>query len=447
MNTRAQWSNPLLFILAAAGSAVGLGNIWKFPYMAGMNGGGAFVLIYLCCIFLIGLPIFVAELYIGQQSQANAVTAFETLHRKNTPWKTIGIMGVVTAYLIMSFYCVVGGWVLDYGWHSLLNKFASSGSEKISNNLSELLSNPWRQIFWHFIFLGITVYVVANGIKKGIEIASKILMPALSLLLLALLVRSFFLPGFSEAARFLFTPDTAKIDGKVVLEAVGQAFFTLSLGMGCMITYGSYLKKKENLFKVALAVSFVDTLIALLAGFVVFAIVFSYSFEPGGGPALIFKTLPLLFAKMPGGYFIAVAFFLLISFAALTSSFSLLEVVVAWHVEKHGLTRRQSAITGGIIIFGFGVLTSLSNNILSSVKITGYNFFDFFDKLTSSLFMPLGGIFIAVFYGWFLGPKAVQATAEKSRFLNHFYLIFLWTVRVVAPIAVAIMLVNGLRKW
>jgi neurotransmitter:Na+ symporter, NSS family len=440
---RIHWSSRFAFILAAAGSAIGLGNLWKFPYITGVNGGGAFVLIYLLCIMAIGVPILIAELYIGQNSQKNAVQAFEETHQKGTAWRMTGWMGILSAFLILSFYSVVGGWILDFSYSALANRFTGRSPAEIEGLLGNLFASPGTLIAWHFVFMGLTVAIVAGGIKNGIERWAKILMPLLLILLGALLIRSFFLPGFSQAMTFLFVPDTSQLTAGGIMEAVGHAFFTLSLGMGAMITYGSYLSKKENLSKIAFTVAFMDTGIALLAGIVIFSIVFSFGMEAGGGPALMFQTLPVLFSQMEGGYFIALAFFLLLAFAALTSAVSLLEVVVTYWVETHEKSRLQTTLISGSLIFTLGILCALSFNLLSGVTFRGMNFFDLFDAATSRIFLPFGGLLIALFYGWVLGPKAVQATLDKP--VAHFLVIgLLWSARVLAPLAIFVVLMNGL---
>jgi len=446
-NQRAHWSNRLSFILAAVGSAIGLGNIWKFPYIAGVNGGGAFVLVYLACVALVGIPILIAEIYIGQASQKNAVEAFEALHKKKSAWRAVGALGVISAFLILSFYSVVGGWVLDFAFRSGLNQFAGHSDAEIKGVLGALFSNPYRQTFCHFVFMAFTVGIVMGGIKKGIERASKILMPLLFLILIVLLVRAFFLPGFQDSLKFLFSYDASKLTAAGVLEAVGHSFFTLSLGMGAMLTYGSYLDKNENLVKVSVAISLADTLVALLAGIIIFAVVFSYGLQPDKGPSLMFQTLPMLFAKMTGGYFIAVAFFILVAFAALTSSISLLEVVVTYWEEKHKVKRYKTAFWSGFVIFLLGILAVLSTNVLANFKILGMTFFDLFDKTTSHIFLPLGGLFISLFFGWVLGPKVVEAVVQRHYNQRFLSVCLLWIVRVIAPLAVAIVFVNSLLNW
>ncbi|MFQ5559139.1 MAG: sodium-dependent transporter [Nitrospinota bacterium] len=437
---RVQWSGRVAFILATAGSAIGLGNIWKFPYIAGINGGGAFVLIYLVCIALVGIPIMIAEMYIGQRGQKNAVTSFEVLDKKGTWWRMPGFMGIVSAFLILSFYSVVGGWILDFEFRALLGNLVSMDEKVIGETLSSLLKSPWRQLFWHTLFMGITCYIVAAGIRQGLERWNNVLMPVLLLLLLILLARVLFLPGFGEAMSFLFTPDFSKLTGEGILEAVGHSFFTLSLGMGAIITYGSYLKEGEDLQKISLIVAFMDTIIALIAGVVIFSVVFSFNMEPGAGPGLIFSTLPVLLSKMQGGSLMAVGFFLLVAFAALTSAVSLLEVVVAYWDETQHLDRKRGAVVSSVSIYLVGILSVLSTNILANVKIFDLTFFDLFDKLTSSYLLPVGGLLISLFFGWKLGSKAVEevvGSTEKKR-----YHVLLWSTRVVAPLAVCAILIH-----
>jgi len=439
-SNRVHWSGRLAFVLAAAGSAVGLGNMWKFPYITGTNGGGAFVLIYLLCIAAVGIPIFIAELYIGQQGQKNAVGSFQEVHKKSTPWRSIGWLGLISAFLILSFYSVVGGWVLDFEFRALTGQFLHQSDDQIEATLGALFSDPIRQLFWHMIFMGLVVGIVIGGVKRGLERWNNILMPGLIFMLLALLAYSFTLDGFGKSVRFLFSFDASQLSAAGVLEAVGHAFFTLSLGMGAMITYGSYLRKKEELAKTALIVGFMDTAIALVAGLIIFAIVFSFGVEPGAGPALMFKTLPMLFVKLPGAYFISVAFFLLVTFAALTSAVSLLEVVVAYWEENHRVSRLKTALVAGLSIWGLGILTVLSTNELSGFTIAGLTFFDLFDKLTSQYFLPIGGLGISLFFGWVLGPKAVEYTVGSDNRWAAKGL--LWSARVIAPAAVGFILLN-----
>lgn len=438
---RASWSGRLAFVLAAAGSAIGLGNIWKFPYITGVNGGGAFVLIYLACIALVGIPIFIAELYVGQQSQKNTVQAFEVLHKPKTLWRLPGWLGLVSAVLILSFYSVVGGWILDFEFRSLLGEFSTQNDEFIKGRLASLFADPGRQLMWHTIFMALTIGIVLGGVKNGLERWNKILMPALIGILGLLLLQALFLPGFGKAVRFLFSPNVSKLTVDGLLEAVGHSFFTLSLGMGAILTYGSYLSQKENLSRTALIVALMDTAVALSAGVVIFSVVFSYDLEPGAGPGLIFATLPMLFAKMPGGYALSVSFFLLVAFAALTSAVSILEVVVAYFTEKKNMNRGRATWLCGVSIYAVGLLTVFSTNLLAEVKIFGLNFFDLFDKLTSSYFLPIGGLLISLFVGWVLGEGAVEKVYGQKKFLAF---CLLWSLRIIAPLAIAAILIQKL---
>jgi len=440
--SRAHWGSRLAFILAAAGSAIGLGNIWKFPYIAGLNGGGLFVLIYLFCILLVGVPVFIAELYVGQQGQKNAVESFEVLSNGRTWWSLPGYLGLISAFLILSYYSVVGGWVLDFEYRSLFFEFSGKSQSEISEILKSLFDNPGRQIFWHFIFMSLVGGVVCSGVSKGLERWNKILMPTLLMILGGLFFYSLSLSGFSKAIEFLFLPHTSEISASSVLEAVGHSFFTLSLGMGAILTYGSYLKKDESLTKVAFTVAFLDTAIALIAGTIIFSIVFTFDLEPAAGPGLIFSTLPSLFVDLPGGSILSILFFLLVTFAALTSAVSILEVVVAYWTEKHGTSRRKTTLLTSVVIFLVGLPSVFSTNLMSEFKIFGLTFFDLFDKITSSYFMPIGGLVISLFFGWRLGREAIfKVVGEKNKLAAEG---LLWATRVVAPIAILLVLYNML---
>lgn len=440
--TRAHWSSRLAFILAAAGSAVGLGNIWKFPYITGVNGGGAFVVVYLLCIAAVGLPIFVAELFIGQRAQRNVVESFEVIDRKGTPWRFTGWMGLLSAVLILSFYSVVGGWVLDFILRAAMNEFAHETDDQIRATLGSLFQQPGRQLIWHAVFMALTIGIVLQGLAKGLERWNKILMPALFVIVIGLLVRALFLPGFGDAFGFLFGWDASKLSAQGILVAAGHSFFTLSLGMGAMITYGSYLKTREELVRTALWVALLDTVLALTAGLVIFSVVFSYGLEPGSGPTLMFQTLPMLFAKLPGGYFVSLFFFILVAFAALTSAISLLEVVVSFWVERFGASRRNVTLIAGAGIYAFGILSALSTNHLADVKILGFTFFDLFDKSTSNLLLPLGGALIALFFGWKVGPEAARSIVGPR--YGWVAVVLVWATRVISPLAVIAMILNGL---
>lgn len=436
---RAHWSNRIAFILAAAGSAIGLGNIWKFPYITGVNGGGAFVLIYLVCIVAVGIPILIAEMYIGQAGQKNVVESYEVLDKPKTKWRLPGWLGLLSAILILSFYSVVGGWVLDFEWRSLLGEFATENDEVIKAKLSQLFANPTRQLIAHTVFMSLTVGIVLGGVRDGLEKWNRILMPTLLAILAGLFIYSCFLPGFGKSLDFLFSPDTSKLTVNGLLEAIGHSFFTLSLGMGAILTYGSYLSKNESLPRIALVVAAMDTLIALIAGIVIFSVVFSFDLEPGAGPGLVFSSLPLLFSKMTGGYLLSVAFFLLLSFAAMTSAVSILEVVVAYWHEKHHVNRKKAALLCGSAIYLLGLLTVFSTNELSDFKIFKMTFFDLFDHLTSSYLLPIGGLLISLFVGWRVGTKATEKIVGTPGLLATG---LTWVLRVLAPLAVLAILLQ-----
>ncbi len=432
-----EWSSWFTFLLAASGSAVGLGNLWKFPYIAGANGGGAFVIVYLICIALLGIPIFIGELYIGRASKSDAISSFTKLDPKNGKlWSITGWIGVLTAFLILSFYSVVGGWVLDFFAKAATNAFSQKSSSEISGMLGALFGDYKTQILWHAVFMILTVAIVIGGVKRGIEKSTKILMPALCILLVILFISTTQMEGFSKAVHFLFAADFSKLSGEAILEALGHSFFTLSLGMGTMITYGSYLKPKENLIKIGIWVSLADTAIALIAGLVIFSIVFSFGLDASGGPGLMFSTLPTLFAQMPGGYLTGFAFFALVTFAAVSSSISMLEVVVSYFVKSMKLPRLPVTIATGFVAFLIGILSVLSFNVLKDYTVFGFGFFDLFDKLTGNILLPLGGLLIASFYGWVISERSIPETTS-NKFIQNYLKI---TCRYLAPILIIIVL-------
>ena len=445
MKNRSHWSGPLSFFLVAVGSAVGLGNIWKFPYIAGENGGGAFVLVYLLCIALVGLPIFVAELYIGREGQSNIVHTFNVLEKKKSRWRFVGHLGILSAFVILSFYSVVGGWIIDYFLKALNFSFEGRSGSDISGMLNLLFSSPGKQIIYHMVFMFITFMIVVGGISKGIERWSKILMPAFLILLLGLFIYSVTTPGFKDSLVFLFYPDFKMLTPSGVLEAVGHSFFTLSLGMGAIMTYGSYLKKSEDLIKTAFYIGLADTIIALMAGIVIFSIVFTYGLEPSSGPKLMFETLPTLFSKDAAGNVLAMSFFGLVLFAALTSSVSLLQVVVSYFEENSNLSKTAITLLSAFSIFCLGILSALSTNLLSDFYVVeGLTFFDFFDKLSSHYLLPLGGLLMAVFFGWKLDAEEI-----KKIFLDHpktklYFFVLIWSNRILAPLAILIMTINSI---
>lgn len=438
--SRDTFSSKFGVVAAAAGSAVGLGNIWKFPYIAGIYGGAAFLFVYLGFILAIGLPVMLSELVIGRSSKRNAFGAFKVL-APGTPWRYIGILGVSAAFLILSFYAVVAGWSLQYIWLSLKNGFATQSPEEIGVLFSTLIESPIRPVALQLVFMFLTGAIVIIGINKGIEKYNKILMPILVLIILALCVKSVSLAGAKEGLLFLFKPDFSKLTGDGILSALGHAFFTLSLGMGTLITYGSYIPKDNNLVRIVVEVTIADTVIAILAGVAIFPAVFAFGIEPSEGPGLIFVTLPNVFHQMPGGYIFAVLFFVLLTVAALTSSISILEVVVAYFIEEFKLKRKAATVLATVLISALGVLCSLSMGVFSSYTLFGLNFFDLMDWISANLLLPVGGMLIAIFIGWFFGRKKVQAEIAMGGKLSGIMLSgFMFLVKFIAPIAIAIVL-------
>ncbi len=446
---RDSFSSKFGVIAAAAGSAVGLGNIWKFPYIAGVYGGAAFLFVYLAFIVAIGLPVMLSELIIGRKSRKNAFGAFKVL-APGTPWRYIGILGVSAAFLILSFYGVVAGWSIEYVILSLKNGFSSKSPDEIASLFSTLITSPIKPVLFQLLFMVLTAAIVIVGIQKGIEKYTKILMPLLVVILLFLCIKSVTLEGAKAGLNFLFKPDFSKLSADGILSALGHAFFTLSLGMGTLITYGSYIRKDNNLISTVVNVTVADTVIAILAGIAIFPAVFAFGIAPSEGPGLIFVTLPNVFHQMPGGYIFSILFFILLTVAALTSSISILEVVVAYFMEEFKMARKASTVLATVLISILGVLCSLSMGVLSSFTLFDLNIFDLMDWISANLLLPIGGMFIALFIGWYFGRKKVQEEVSQGGTLSGAVLsIFMFLVKFIAPIAIAIvMLYNfGLLKF
>jgi len=441
---RDSFTSKLGIIAAVAGSAVGLGNIWKFPYITGIYGGGAFVLVYLICIVLIGLPIVLSEFIIGRKAQKNAIGSFKKL-APGTYWFVPGLMGLVAAFMILAFYGVVAGWTLEYLFKAITNSFVGKNPADLEGMFGGFISQIAKPLFWQIIFMGLTGWIVLAGIKGGIEKASKLLMPVLLLIIVILDIRAVTLPGAGEGLSFLFKPDFSKLSAEGMLSALGHAFFSLSLGMGTLITYSSYMSKQENLATTAVQVTIADTAIALLAGIAIFPAVFAFGIEPGAGPGLVFITLPNVFQQMPGGYFFCILFFLLLSVAALTSSISILEVVVAYFVEELNLARRAATIMATIAIAIVGIPCSLSMGVMSKVQFMGKTFFDWLDFIASNVLLPLGGLLIVAFVGWYLGREKTEAEVTNEGELEAGYLpLFMFLAKFVAPVVIAIVFLHGL---
>ena len=432
-----EWSSRLAFILAASGSAVGLGNIWKFPYMAGENGGGAFVLIYLVCIALFGLPVMIAEVMLGRRGRQSPINTMKYLcreERAHRAWSILGWGGVAAGVLILSYYSVIAGWSLSYVMQSAGSEFIGIDDQGAGELFSALISNPGKLMFWHTLFMVMTMIVVARGVSNGLEVAVKYLMPALAILILVLIAYSMSQGSFWLGVEFLFTPDFSKINQEVLLDAMGQAFFSLSLGMGAIMIYGSYLPQRASIGKTSIAVALADTSVAICAGLAIFPIVFAYQLEAAQGPGLIFNTLPLAFGQMPGGVFFGTIFFVLLVFAAWTSSISLIEPAVAWLVEKKGLTRFMASIVCGFVTWFVGLGTVFSFNIWETYKLFGKTFFDLLDFLTANIMLPLGGLFIAIFVGWVMRNSSVEdEIAMESMF---YFRVWKFLVKFVTPVGV-----------
>ena len=403
MQNREQWGSKLGFILAASGSAVGLGNIWKYPHMAGENGGGAFTIVYLICILVVGLPIVIAEFVIGRKTQLSPVGAFETVAPKSN-WKWVGMLGVASAFVILSFYGVVGGWTLKYTLISLTGGFQQlAGDPETSGTLfNAFITGTFAPILWQILFMGFTIFVIVQGVKGGIEKWTKIMMPAILVILVVLMIRGLTLPNGTQALDFLFKPKFEDLTASSIVLALGHSFFTLSLGMGTMITYGSYLRKDQNLLSSALWIIFLDTLIAMMAGVAIFATVFAMGADPGAGPGLIFVVLPTIFPKIVGGAIWGTLFFFLLFMAALTSAISILEVITAYFIDEKGWGREKATIIFGSVVTVVGAFCSLSMGAFNITSFMDISFFDVLDYLSSKYMLPIGGMLTALFvlYRW-----------------------------------------------
>jgi len=446
--TREVWGSKLGFILAAAGSAIGLGNIWKFPYIAGENGGASFVLVYLICIAVIGLPVLIAEILIGRTTHRNPVGAFYKLSNSKV-WAALGGLGVLAGFMILSFYAIIAGWSIGYIVEAVVGNFyVWPDPTAAADHFHQLVSNPAWILGYFALFMVLTIVIVFAGVQKGIERSSKIMMPVLFVLLLILMIRGLTLDGAEAGINFLWNPDWDKINTGTILLALGHAFFTLSLGMGAMLTYGSYMSEDDNIPKAALQIVTLDTLIALMAGMAIFTSVFAVGLDPAAGPGLIFHTLPGVFVKMPGGYIFSILFFILLSIAALTSSISLLEVVVSYFVDEKKWKRHNAAIVLGIIIAVIGLPSALSFNILADVKIFNLNFFDLVDFIASNILLPFGGLLISIFVAWIWGFDKVLINLKEGAenlFNKYPWLITTWKffLKFLSPVLIFLVFLHS----
>lgn len=435
---RSQWGSKLGFILAAAGSAIGLGNIWRFPYITGENGGAAFVLVYLICVSVIGIPVLIAELTLGRHTQRNPVGAIKKILPKGW-WKYVGYLGVIAGIVILSYYSVVAGWTIGYIVKTAIHQ---------TGNFSEFISDPISEVGYFIVFLALTMFVVLGGVRGGIERWSKILMPLLFLILLGLILFSITLPGAEAGIKFYLNPDFSKITGTTILAALGQAFFSLSLGMGAMITYGSYINKNTNLITSATGVALSDSLIAIMAGLVIFPALFAAGMSPAQGPGLVFNVLPQIFSQMPAGTIVGVFFFILLAIAALTSSISLLEVGVAWAVDELKLTRTKATFALGFAAFIIGIPSALSQGyspFLSNLHLLGKTgFLDIVDFLFGSFALTFGGFILSIFIGWKWGASKASDEIMYGLDSNYRPLLKIWRflIRFVCPVVIFFVLLN-----
>ncbi|MCA9690085.1 MAG: sodium-dependent transporter [Nannocystaceae bacterium] len=465
---RGQWGSKLGFILAAAGSAVGLGNLWKFPYITGENGGGAFVIVYLVCIALVGLPIMMGEVLIGRMAQRSTVSAFRHIAPQSA-WQSVGWLGVVTGVVILSYYSVVAGWSMHYvylavsgGLSGVTEGIEGVDPAAIKATFNAVAADPALNVGWHAVFMALTALIVGAGVQQGVERAARVMMPVLFLMMTALLVYATTLDGFGKAFDFVFGLHFERLTGAGVLEALGHSFFTLSVGMGAMLTYGSYLAKQDDLVSTSVAITLLDTAVALMACLVLFPITFTIGMEPAAGPGLVFQNMPVAFAELPGGATWSVIFFVLLTFAALTSSISLLEVPASYLIDERGWSRPKavtvmvaaifalgvpSALSGGTALFGADFQAATKPVLVAMGQEGGKSWFDTFDYLASNILLPVGGMGIALFAAWRIGDKARRAEVAAGSTLGRiegFYLVWLQLLRYLAPIAILVVMLHAL---
>ena len=450
MSERANFGSKLGVILATAGSAVGLGNVWRFPYMAGENGGAVFIMIYVACVLLLGIPCMISEFIIGRHGRANTARAFQTL-ADGKPWALIGYMGVLTGFLITGYYAVVSGWCLQYVWASLIGHLQGD-PEYFKTYFTELSSNPVKPVFWTVVILGMTYLIIEHGVRNGIEKASKLMMPTLFILLLIIVSASCMLPNAYKGIEFLFKPDFSKITSDVFLSALGQSFYSLSIAMGCLCTYASYFSKETNLTKAASQIAIIDCVVAILAGLMIFPAAFSVGVNPDSGPSLIFITLPNVFqqafSSVPAvGYVVSLLFFVLLSLAALTSLMSLHEVSTAFFQEELGTTRKRAALIVTVTTSVIGAFCSLSLGAVEELSFFGKAMFDWFDFVTGQIFLPVVGFLTCIFIGWFVPHKIVRDEfsnyGELKGYVRYFHR-YLFLIKYVCPLAIILIFLHQL---
>ena len=437
------WSSRLAFVLAVTGSAVGLGNIWKFPYVAGQNGGGAWVLVYLVCVALVGLPVMMSEILIGRRGRRNPVSTMALLGEEEggtSKWRIVGFVGVLAGMLILSYYSVIGGWVLAYIPKSVAGLFTAADPDRVAGIFADLTGSWVSVTVGHTVFMAVTIAIVARGVERGLEQAVRLMVPALVVLLLVLLAFAISSGGFAQGVSFMFTADFSALTWDGVLQAMGQAFFTLSIGMGAVMAYGAYVPEGTSITKASIAVVTADTGIAILAGLVTFPLVFANQLDPADGPGLVFVTLPLAFGKMAGGVFFATIFFIVLMFAAWTSALGLLEPAVAWVVERHNRPRGRAAVMVGAVIWLLGLGIALSFNVLADFTTVRGSLYQNIEYLTSNIMLPLGGLLITIFAGWVV---CGNSSAEELGGVRRSYRIWRFLSRFLAPAAILVVFLQA----
>lgn len=447
MPNRENFTSTFGIIAAAAGSAVGLGNIWRFPYITGQNGGGAFLIIYIVIVLILGVPLIMSEMMIGRRTQANVIGSFKKLGPKSA--KIIGIIGLLAAFIILAFYSTVGGWTIHYIYASISGEFFNTNYQNYFFNFKD---NSFLPLVWQIVFLIITAVIILGGVKKGIEKCSKVMMPLLVLMLIILAIRAITLPGAGSGVNFFIKPDFSKVTGTTILAAMGQAFFSLSIGMGAMLTYGSYIHKNENLNFISTSTAITDIFICILSGFVIFPTLFSFNVAPDQGPGLIFVTLPAIFEQMPWGGGFSTIFFILLLIASITSSISLLEVIVAALKEELNWSRTFSTILTTILVIILGVFATLSWNTFQNIFLTTASgnkmyIFDMFDYLSSNILLPLGGLLIMIYVGWYLKKDIFyeeMSAGVNKKFTPSLRPIIFYIVKYISPIVILLVFLNGI---
>jgi len=434
-------------IMALAGSAVGLGNIWRFPHETGSNGGGAFLLVYLICIFCIGIPTMVAEFTIGRRGQRNPFGSFRTLAPK-TRWYWYGGLSILAATLILSYYGTVSGWTLEYFMYAVGDSFHNQSSAEISNLFEKFVSHPYKPILWHIGFMVICSLIIIMGVKNGIERYTKMMMPVLLLIIIALGVRACTLDGAAAGIKYLFYPDFSKLSWKSVLAALGQSFFSLSIGMGALMTYASYINRDDSLLQISTRVVVADTVVSILAGLAILPAVFAFDVDPASGPNLVYITLPQVFDQMPLGYIWGIAFFILLTFASVTSAISLLEVCVAFLTEEKKMSRLKATILSSTVITILGIFCTLSFGPMRNVTLFGKTFFDLFDSISSNFILPFGGILICLFVGWKMKVRDVYfELSSRGKYELKSFRVLMLIIKYIAPIAIFIVLMSSLGMF